>query len=180
MATKTLSRPFEISPEDRTERQSLIISRIESGPRGRVPINLRAWLHNPDFVDVVEPFGLYVSALAPITARQKEILVLVNARFWGAAYERYMHVNHARKAGISDEQIQKINDGISPDFADQLEQLTWEASVSLHRPGAMEEGLYQRCVEAMGHKGVSDLIGLAGLYTMIAMTLNFHDVRPPE
>jgi hypothetical protein len=33
-------------------------------------------------------------------------------------------------------------------------------------------------MRVFGHKGVSDLIGLIGLYTMVAMTLNFYDVPP--
>lgn len=79
----TRSRSFELADEQLSARQRAFVDRIRSGPRGRVPINLRAWLHNPDFVDVVEPFGLYVSELAPITKRQKEIVVLAGARFWG-------------------------------------------------------------------------------------------------
>lgn len=180
MSTKPVSsRPFEIAPAERNERQKAIVERIESGPRGRVPINLRAWLHNPDFVDVVEPFGLYVSQLAPITKRQKEILVLTGARFWKAAYEWYMHEGHALKAGITSQEIDRIRVGKSPEFADPVEQLTWELGSALHSQGPVPEPLYRRCIEVLGHKGVSDLIGLAGLYSMIAMTLNFYDVVPP-
>jgi len=173
------SRPFEILMGDLTARQKSIVDRIENGPRGRVPINLRAWLHNPDFVDVADPFGLYVSQLAPITKRQKEILVLTGARFWKAAYEWHMHEAHALKAGITPLQVDRIGAGASPDFVEPLEQLTWELASALHAPGPVPEPVYRRCIDTMGHKGVSDLIGLAGLYTMIAMTLNFHDVQPP-
>lgn len=114
-------RKFEIDPAERTARQSELVARIEAGPRGRVPINLRAWLHNPDFVDVVEPFGLYVSSLAPITSRQKEIVVLVGARFWQARFEWAMHERHARKAGLTDAQIDAIREGRDPGFDDAKE-----------------------------------------------------------
>lgn len=181
VSTKQISsRPFEIPADERSDRQQAIVEHIEKGPRGRVPINLRAWLHNPDFVDVVEPFGLYVSALAPITKRQKEILVLTGARFWKAAFELHMHEAHALKAGISNDQVARIKAGSSPDFEDPLEQLTWELASAIHSAGPVPESLYKRCMNVMGHKGVTDLIGLAGLYTMIAMTLNFYDVIPPQ
>ena len=172
------SRPFEIKPKDYTERQRAIVQRIENGPRGRVPINLRAWLHNPDFVDAVEPFGLFVSQTAPITKRQKEIVVLVGARFWQAAYERSLHEGHARKAGITDEQITRLGLGESPGFEEPLEQLTWELATALHGPGPVPAPLHERCMNAFGHAGVANIIGLAGLYSMIAMTLNFYDVVP--
>lgn len=180
MATSPESRPFEIPAGERSERQQAIIDRIESGPRGRVPINLRAWLHNPDFVDVAEPFGLYVSNTAPITARQKEILVLVNARFWGSAFEAHMHRGHALKAGISEQQVQQIVAGVSPEFTDATEQLVWELAMALHACGPVNEALHRRALDCLGQKGVIDLIGLAGLYNMIAMTLNFHDVQSPS
>ncbi len=174
------SRPFDIAPEARDARQQAIAARIEGGPRGRMPVNLRAWLHNPDFIDVAEPFGLYVSQLAPITKRQKEILVLVNARHWRAAFEDHAHQAHARKAGITEAQITAIRHGTSPDFSDPIEQLTWELAVALHDGGPMAEPLYERCMAQFGHQGVQDLIGLAGLYTMIAMTLNVYNVLPVQ
>lgn len=174
------SRFVEIAPEERTSRQQAIVKRIEEGPRGRLPINLRVWLHNPDFVDVAEPFGLYVSSLAPITKRQKEIVVLVGALHWKAQFEWHIHQGHAQKAGITVGQIAAIAARQSPGFfEDPLENLTYELAVALHGQGKVPEDLHQRALASMGHKGVSDLIGLIGLYTMIAMTLNFYDVAAP-
>lgn len=174
------SRFVEIAPEERTPRQQAIVQRIEEGPRGRLPINLRVWLHNPDFVDVAEPFGLYVSSLAPITKRQKEIVVLVGALHWKAQFEWHMHQGHAQKAGITVEQIAAIAAAKAPGFFDDpLENLTYELAVALHRQGKVSQELHERAMASLGHKGVSDLIGLIGLYTMIAMTLNFYDVPPP-
>lgn len=180
MFNSTNPRFQEIPVEKRTERQSQLISKIEAGPRGRVPINLRIWLHNPDFVDAVEPFGLYVSNAAPITKRQKEIVVLVGASFWEAELEWHVHQGHAKKVGITVEQIEAIGKAISPNFSDETENLTYELTVALHAKGRVPDELYARAIERLGHKGVSDLIGLIGLYTMISMTLNFYDIPPPS
>lgn len=173
-----LRRDFEILPDLRTERQQQMVRHIEHGPRGRVMINLRAWLHNMDFLDVAEPFGLYLSQFAPVTKRQKEILVLVHARFWDAKYEWDAHTRHALKVGITQKQIEAIEQGARPDFEDPVENLTWELVTALHTVRQIDDDLYQRSMKVFGHKGVSDLIGLIGLYTMVAMTLNFYDVPP--
>lgn len=173
-----LKRDFEIPPQQRTERQQAMYRHIEQGPRGRVMVNLRAWLHNMDFLDVAEPFGLYLSQLAPLTKRQKEILVLVHAHFWDAKFEWAAHVKHALKAGITQEQIDAIAQGCTPTFGDRVEDLTYELVNTLHTVRHVDDDLYSRCMEVFGHKGVSDLIGLIGLYTMVAMTLNFYDVPP--
>jgi 4-carboxymuconolactone decarboxylase len=180
MSHSKKSRFQDIPVEERTERQSQLISKIEAGPRGRVPINLRIWMRNPDFVDAVEPFGLYVSNTAPITKRQKEIAVLVGASFWEAELEWHVHQGHAKKVGITAEQIEAIGNGVSPNFPDETENLTYELAVAFHGKGRVPDELHARAMERLGHKGVSDLIGLIGLYTMISMTLNFYDVSPPS
>lgn len=174
------ARPFEIAPEARSPRQAALVERISAGPRQRVPINLRAWLHNPDFVDVVEPFGLYVSELAAMSKRQKEIVVLIVAHFWRAEYALAMHAGHARKHGIGEAQIAALCEGRRPDFADPVESLTWELAHTLIHERQIGDDLYRRAFARFGHKGVPDLIGLIGLYTMIAMTLNFYDVPGPD
>jgi 4-carboxymuconolactone decarboxylase len=171
-----LRRDFEISPQLRTDRQQQMVRHIEQGPRGRVMINLRAWLHNMDFLDVAEPFGLYLSQFAPVTKRQKEILILVHAHFWDAKYEWDAHTRHALKAGITQAQIDALAKGVRPEFGNVLEDLTWELVTALHTVRHVDDDLYERCMKVFDHKGVSDLIGLIGLYTMIAMTLNFYDV----
>ncbi len=174
------ARAFEVRPDEMTERQAGFVSRMLSGPRGRIPINLRAWLHNPDFLDVVEPFGFYVSQTSPLTRREREIVILVNARCWQAAYERHLHERHALDAGITARQVAAILAGESPDFPEPREQVAWELAVALHEHRRVPDALYRRVLATYGQSGVSDLVGLMGLYTMIAFTLNFYDVPAPR
>lgn len=171
---------FELTKDQMSPQQAEFTDRITAGPRGRVPINLRAWLHNIDFANVVEPFGLYVSETAPITKREKEIAVLVNARFWQAEFEWAMHERHARKAGIEEAAIAAIKEGRDPGFTDAGEALTYRLAHSLHELRRVPDDLYQHALDYFGHKGVSDRIGLMGLYTMIAFTLNFYGVEAPQ
>lgn len=172
---------FELLPEQLDSDQLAFYARVIAGPRGRVPINLRAWMHNMPFVQVVEPFGLYVSEQAiTISKREKEITVLVNARFWRAKFEWAMHERHGLKVGLSQSQIDAIRDGIDPSFDDLGECLTYRLADRLHENRFVDEPLYQEALGHFGHQGVSDRIGLIGLYTMIAMTLNFYDVPVPK
>ena len=172
---------FELDRGQLDPAQGAFFDRVSAGPRGRVPINLRAWLHNVPFAEAVEPFGLYVSETAPsITKREKEITVLVNARFWQAGFEWAMHVRHATKVGLTPAQIEAIRVRKDPCFEDLGERLTYKLVDSLHEDKAVGNALYQEALSHFGHEGVSDRIGLAGLYTMIAMTLNFYDVAVPE
>ncbi|MPS25754.1 MAG: carboxymuconolactone decarboxylase family protein [Alcaligenaceae bacterium] len=182
--TKVFPRGREAFELDRSQldpAQGAFFDRVSAGPRGRVPINLRAWLHNVPFAEAVEPFGLYVSETAPsISKREKEITVLVNARFWQARFEWAMHVRHATKAGLTASEIEAIRVRKDPCFDDRGESLTYRLADGLHEDRAVDDALYQEALAHFGHEGVADRIGLAGLYTMIAMTLNFYDVAIPE
>lgn len=171
---------FDLPYEQLDAVQRTFVDRISAGPRGRVPINLRAWLHNIDFAAVAEPFGLYVSErAASISKREKEITILVNARFWRAAFEWTAHERAGLKVGLTPEQIKAIREGRSPAFDDAGEQLTYELAYALHEERHVNDRIYQAAMAHFGHQGVSDRIGLIGLYSMIAMTLNFYDVAVP-
>ena len=172
----TWSRDFEIPPEQRTARQAALVEKIEAGPRGRVTLNYRMWLHNMDLAEVTEPFGLYVTYLSPVTKRQKEILILTHAAFWDAKFEWNVHAPQARAVGITDDQMQAIAEGRAPGFADPIEELTYELVRALHVYRHVNEDLYGRSMEHLGHRGVSDLIGLIGLYTMAAQSMTFYQV----
>lgn len=172
----TWNRDFEIPPEQRTERQAALIKKIEEGPRGRVTLNYRMWLHNMDMAEVAEPFGLYLTYLAPVTKRQKEILILTHAAYWGAKFEWNVHKPQAKAVGITDEQIQAIADGRPPCFGDLTEDLTYELVQALQVDREVSDDLYARCMAHFGHKGVSEITGLLGLYTMTAMSICFYQV----
>ena len=170
---------FEIDRSQYDTDQAAFYDRISGGPRGRVPINLRAWIHNMPFARVVEPFGLYVSEMAPISKREKEITILVNARSQEAPFEWEMHRRYALKAGLTPTQVEAIRLGQDPGFTDQGEALTWRLAHHLHVDKGVPDEVYQTILSEFGHKWVSDRIGLIGLYTMVAFTLNFYDVAAP-
>lgn len=165
---------------DLNQEQADFFRGIQEGPRGRVPINLRAWIHNLPFARVAEPFGLYVSQTAPISKREKEIIILVNARHWEAEFEWAMHERHALAAGLAPDQIAAIKRGEDPAFDDVGERLSYRLAHALHERKRLDDRLYEECLTHFEHNGISDRIGLIGLYTMIAFTLNFYQVAPPS
>ena len=52
--------------------------------------------------------------------------------------------------------------------------------VTLHRDRHISDALYARAVAELSEDGVVDLVGLAGYYTLISMTINVFEVRQPE
>ena len=43
---------FELERAQFDAEQAVFFDRVSSGPRGRVPINLRAWMHNMPYAPV--------------------------------------------------------------------------------------------------------------------------------
>jgi 4-carboxymuconolactone decarboxylase len=51
----------------------------------------------------------------------------------------------------------------------------------LHEHRKVDDALYQELVDEIGKDGVVDLVGIAGYYTLISMTIKVFEVpRPPS
>ena len=44
----------------------------------------------------------------------------------------------------------------------------------------MPDAIYRKAVESIGQRGVVELVGILGYYTLISMTLNTFEIEPPE
>lgn len=172
-------RPWKINAAQMTEAQRDLVRHVEDGPRAQMPPNLSIWLNNLAFAKVAEPFGEYVSQLAAFTPRQKEIVILTLAAHLQSKFEWHFHQALGLKHGLTKSQIDAIWAHSDPRFDDELEQLSWELCVALLEARDVTDALHQRAMTCLGHRGVQDIIGLMGLYTMIAQTLCFYRVPIP-
>jgi 4-carboxymuconolactone decarboxylase len=101
-------------------------------------------------------------------------------RYWLAEYEWAAHKPFALEAGVSNEVIDAIRDGKTPPFAKRDEELVFAFLNELHEERKVPDSLYQELVSEIGKDGVVDLVGIAGYYTLISMTIKVFEVPPPE
>ena len=92
----------------------------------------------------------------------------------------YFHADLARKHGVSDAQIQAIWNKADPKFPDPVDQITYELVFAIYEKRDVSDDLHRRALDKLGHAGVSDIIGLTGLYSMIAQTIIFYRLSPPS
>jgi 4-carboxymuconolactone decarboxylase len=175
-----LGRCPEIQPDELTPAQSEIASRILEGPRGRMPVPFRIWLHSPQALDRLERLGLYLLRQSSLTRRQIEIAILVGAQHWRADYEWWAHQRHAQAQGIPAAVIEAIRSGAVPDLSDPSEQIVYRVSTALHRREAVTDEMAESAIAHLGHDGASDLFALMGYYATVAFTFKFYDVPAPE
>lgn len=167
-------------PGQMSEHQRRVYDAIMSGPRGRVRGPLAVWLHRPGLAEHAQALGQYCrydSSLEPLLS---ELAILTMAALWRSEFEWWAHYPIAVKAGLAPEAAQSILRGDRPVFLRAEEDVVYEFIHTLVQARNVPDALYQRALETLGRDKVVDLVGLAGYYTMISMTLNVFDIQPPE
>lgn len=170
----------DLSPGEMSDDQKGIYAESVAGKRGTVVPPLRAWIHAPEMARHANRLGAFLRYDTTLGQRYSELAILVTARYWSAQYEWYAHKKMALAAGLDPAIIDAINHRHVPDFDDPKAQLIYEFSESLHENRIVPELLYNKAVATLGEKGVVELVGLLGYYTLVSMTLNTFDVGLPD
>ena len=76
--------------------------------------------------------------------------------------------------------IENIRNRRTPRFDDPKARMIYDVSKSLHEGHGLTKGLYDEAVKMLGERGLVEIIGLCGYYTMVSMTLNTFEFELPE
>jgi 4-carboxymuconolactone decarboxylase len=175
-----MSRIPLVSADDLTPEQRVVYDRIVSGPRKAIVGPLRAALHNPELAEHWQQLGAVLRYKTSLPQRLKEIAILVTARRWNAELEWQIHEDEARRSGVADEIIEAIRAARRPLFDADADQVLYDFVRELQETGRVSELAYRDAHTRFGTAGVVELTALVGYYTMVAMTLNAHDITLPE
>ena len=58
--------------------------------------------------------------------------------------------------------------------------MIYDVAKSLHEGHGVSRALYDEAIKMLGERGLVEIIGLCGYYTMVSMTLNTFDFDLPE
>jgi 4-carboxymuconolactone decarboxylase len=168
------------SPENMTPEQRRVYEAIVSGPRGRLQGPLRAALHRPELADKWQQLGEILRYRTSLPPRLSELAILVTARHCRCNVEWHIHEQMARKAGLEDAVIQDVLTGGRPASADADALVIYDYAEELNRRSTVSDEIHARARERFGVVGVVELTALIGYYTMVAMTLNAHQIPLPD
>ena len=170
-----------LSPESGlNDQQRTIYDKIASVPRGVVVGPLRAVLHSPELADRWQALGEFLRYGSSLPPRLSELTILVCGRYWNSAVEWYVHAEVGLKAGLPENVIAAIRSARSPAFDRKDEATVYEYSRQMVEFGRVSDDIYQAILAEHGDVGVVELTALIGYYTMVAMTLNAHNVPAPD
>lgn len=171
----------ELTSETMTAEQRRVADAIQSGPRGaglRGPFN--ALLRSPELADAVQKVGEYVRFKSSIPPRLNELAIIIAGRRWTAQYEFYAHRQLALRAGLKAEIADAIAEGRRPTGMDADETIVYDFATELLNTGQVSDATYHRTLARFSERGVIDLVGAVGYYSMVSLVLNVAQVPLPE
>jgi 4-carboxymuconolactone decarboxylase len=169
-----------LSPGEMSEAQKQTYDEAIAGKRGAAPAPMMAWLNSPVMARHATRLGEVLRFDTIFPPKLSEIAILVTARHFTAHYEWYAHKRLALKGGMDPKIIEDIRDRRTPAFDDPKAKMIYDVAKSLHEARGLSQTLYDGAVELLSLRGVVEIIGLCGYYTMVSMTLNSFEFGLPD
>ena len=168
-----------LSPGEMNADQKQTYEVAIAGKRGAAPAPMMAWLNSPDMARHATRLGEQLRFNTIFPPKLSEIAILVTARHWTAHYEWWAHKRLALKGGMDPKIIDDIRDRRTPTFDDPKGQMVYDVAKSLHEGHGLSDTLYAEAVRVLSERGLVEVIGLCGYYTLVSMTLNTFEFELP-
>ena len=168
------------TPETMNVDQRRVYDKVVAGPRGKVVGPLRAALHNADLAERWQALGELLRYRTSLSPRLSELAILVTGRACRSPFEWHAHRVEAEKAGVEAPIIEALLAEIVPPGLSRDDDAVVRYAVELNRLNSVSDSTYAEALACLGERGVVELTALVGYYTMVAMTLNAHEIPLPE
>ena len=168
-----------VTEANMTDAQRRVHDAMMSGPRHSPPVGpLAAAMHRPDLAEKWSELGLVLRFNSSFEPRLREFVILLTGRHWDCQFEWFSHEGEARKAGLSEQSIETLRHG-GTSFQAQDEQSIHDYAMELLQLHRASDATYQRILTSYGTAGIVELTALIGYYSMVALTLNAHEIGVP-
>jgi 4-carboxymuconolactone decarboxylase len=138
------------------------------------------WLHAPELGLLAQQLGAYCRFGTSVPPRLSEFAILCTARQWRSQYEWVAHAPVAERSGVKRQTIRDLRAGRRPKAAPKDERAVYDLVGELYRTRRVSEKSYARVKAILGETATIELVGILGYYTMVAMTLNAHEIPVPS
>lgn len=163
-----------------TPEQRVVYDKVVSGPRGKIEGPLRAALYNAELADRWQALGAQLRYNTSLTPRLSEIAICATGRLCQSPFEWYAHRRESEKIGIEKDILDAMLVQTEPPFTDEGERLVYNYACELCVHRSVSDATYAATLAHFGALAVVELTALVGYYTMVAMTLNCHEIPLPE
>ena len=177
----TETRRFKVLAEsEMSEAQRNVYRDIAGGPRGGVRGPFNGLLRSPELADRAQKLGEWARFRSSLPEHLKEFAILVTARYWSAQYEWHAHHKLALKAGLDPRLAAELSQSKRPAGMTDDEAAVHDFCRELHEKKSVSDATYNAAEKRFGERGVVELIGIIGYYTLVSMVLNVERHPLPE
>ena len=145
--------------------------------RGNLSGPFLAWMHSPELASHVEKLGAFCRYQTGFALVESEMLILLVAARFRCIGEQQIHEPIAEQAGLSADQIADIRERRPVRLATARLTVIHAVAEELLESNRIGDGLYEEGVRELGVRGMVELVGIVGYYSLVAMTLNAFDMR---
>lgn len=175
-----VKRPPILDPDSLSPAQARVAEAIVSGPRGRLDGPLAVWLNSAELADRAQQLGAFCRYGTTLEPHVSELLILVMGAYWGAGLEWAIHAPIAREAGIAPSIIDALAAHEQPEFTCPMQLAAFDFASELLAHKRVVDTTYANAIAQFGQRGVVELVGILGYYSLISMTINAFEIPVPE
>jgi 4-carboxymuconolactone decarboxylase len=168
------------SPEELDPEQRKVYDKVVAGPRGRLRGPLRAALYNPQLADCWQALGEQLRYRTQLPPALSELAILITARHCRSPFEWDAHRPEALRSGLPQTLIDALQAGVVPPAMTEAQSAVYRYAAELNRTDSVSDATYQAALHLLGTRALVELTALVGYYTLVAMTLNAHEIPLPE
>ena len=145
--------------------------------QGRALNIFRTLAHHPKLITAWLPFGTYLLSDSTLPARDREIAILRVGWLCQSGYEWGQHVVIGKKAGLSDEDVDRIAEGAGAEGWAAAEAALLQATDELHNDSFVSDASWAALGKHYSTQQLMDFVFTVGQYHMVSMALNTFGVQ---
>jgi 4-carboxymuconolactone decarboxylase len=155
----------QMTPEQKKMTDHALAGR---GPVGMFNIAVRS----PEAGDLLFTMGDRVRFHMAVPDKLKEMAIIITARQWAAQFEWLAHRQAAVEAGLSEDKVTAIAEGRRPVGMSADEEAVYNFITELFKTKQVSDATFAAVKNAVGERGVVDLLASAGFYQIVSMFMN--------
>ena len=129
-------------------------------------------MYSPQLMSQARAMGDYLRYKSSLGNTLSEFVILMTAREWTQQYEWSVHYPIALHAGIRKAVADAIGLGQRPPAMSPDQAAAFDFTSELLKNKQVSDVTFRRARSLFGMKGVIDMTGIVGYYTLLAMQLN--------
>ena len=158
--------------DEMTPAQHKMMEDLFAGPRAGADGPFNVLLRSPEMGNIAQQFGASMRFNQSMPRKLNEMAIIITGRYWTAQYEWIAHKRAALAAGLSPAIVDAIALGTRPAGMQKDEDAVYTFCTELLNTKHVSDATFAMAKDAVGEKGVVDLMGVMSWYQMVSMMLN--------